>query len=279
MTTISQTSVFSSPWRLDGKRALVTGGSKGIGQAIVDELLSLGAEVLVVARESASFREQLEIWNDRYSEPRVTAIEADLATEAGRQQISDRLEQTGKPLDILVNNAGTNVRKATLDYTPADYDRLVQLNQFAAFDLCCRCYPYLRNPRSATGSEVPSEISPTRSIINVGSVYGILSGRTGIPYAMTKAALHQMTRSLAVDWAADGIRVNTVAPGVIQTPLTASALADPARLAAIVASRPLKRVGDPVEVARVVAFLSMEAASYVTGECIAVDGGFLAFGF
>ena len=261
-----------SPWRLQGKRALVTGGSKGIGKAIVEELLTLGAEVMVVARESTAFREQIQAWNDRWQG--IIPVEADLATESGRQQVSDRLRDTWEGLEILVNNAGTNLRKSTLDYTATEYDRLVQLNQLAAFDLCCRCHPYLKHNDS---SHPPD--APTRSIVNVGSVYGILSGRTGIPYAMTKAALHQMTRSLAVEWAMDGIRVNTVAPGVVRTPLTAQALADPERLKAIVASRPLQRVGEPVEVARVVAFLCMEAAAYVTGECVAVDGGFLAFGF
>ena len=286
-----------SPWRLQGQRALVTGGSKGIGQAIVEEFLSLGAEVMVVARESPAFREQVQTWNDRWQPQGIIPVEADLSTEVGRQQVSDRLRDTWDGLEILVNNAGTNLRKSTLEYTATEYDRLVQLNQLAAFDLCCRCHPYLKqkNGFQPTDSSAPptdnldtrNQVTrnlatrnlATHSIVNVGSVYGIRSGRTGIPYAMTKAALHQMTRSLAVEWAMDGIRVNTVAPGVIRTPLTAQALADPERLQAIVASRPLQRVGEPVEVARVVAFLCMEAAAYVTGECVAVDGGFLAFGF
>lgn len=265
-STLSSTppAVVPGPWTLSGKVALVTGGSRGIGEAIVTEYLQLGATVWAVARPSGEFEAQISHWQAQFP-GQLVAQALDLTQAQDRQTLVDRFGETGTPLDILVNNAGTNIRKATLDYTPEDYDRLVQLNQYAAFDLCGRCYPHLQASRAA-------------SVINIGSVYGIVSGQTGIPYAMTKAAIHQMTRSLAVEWAKDNIRVNTVAPGVIRTPLTAQALQDPDRLAKILASRPLKRVGDPVEVARVVAFLAMDASSYVTGDCIAVDGGFLALG-
>ena len=146
------------PWRLDGKRALVTGGSKGIGLAIVEEFLRLGASVMVVARESDTFRQQVHEW--QLQGKSIVATEADLSTERGREILSDRLYDCWNELDILVNNAGINLRKATLDYTAADYDRLVQLNQLAAFDLCCRCYPALK--RSPEGMKNNHQTLPTK---------------------------------------------------------------------------------------------------------------------
>ncbi len=103
--------------------------------------------------------------------------------------------------------------------------------------------------------------------------------RTGAPYGLTKAALHQMTRNLACEWAEDGIRVNAVAPWYIRTQRTEGPLADPDYLEEVLARTPMGRIGEPEEVASAVAFLCLPAASYVTGECIAVDGGFLRYGF
>ena len=117
------------------------------------------------------------------------------------------------------------------------------------------------------------------SIVNVGSVSGLTHVRTGAPYGMSKAALHQMTRNLAVEWAEDGVRVNSVAPWYIRTRRTSTKLSDPEYLDDVLQRTPMGRVGDPEEVAAAVAFLCLPAASYITGECVAVDGGFLRYGF
>jgi Tropinone reductase 1 len=117
------------------------------------------------------------------------------------------------------------------------------------------------------------------AIVNVGSVSGIVHVRTGSPYGMTKAALHQMTRNLACEWAEDGIRVNAVAPWYIRTQRSEPALADAEYLEEVLDRTPMGRIGEPEEVAGAVAFLCLPASSYVTGEVVAVDGGFLRYGF
>src|SRR5262249_52673053 len=132
--------------------------------------------------------------------------------------------------------------------------------------------PALRSPTSRANGE------PTASVINVASVAGLTAMLTGVPYAVTKAAMLQATRTLALEWAKDGIRVNAVAPWYTRTPLAAPILERPEAHATIVARTPLGRVAEPPEVARAIAFLAMDASSYVTGQCLVVDGGFTIHG-
>lgn len=188
------------------------------------------------------------------------------ATSDGRQAIIEQVNQTLGGLDILVNNVGTNIRKKALEYTQQEYEHIFQTNLTSTFEMCRLAYPLLKTADNS-------------SIVNVGSVAGLTALRTGTPYAMTKAALVQLTRSLAVEWAANQIRVNTVAPWFILTPLTEPLLSNSDVLNSVLSRTPMGRIGTPKEVAGLVAFLCLPTATYITGQCIAVDGGFLAFGF
>jgi Tropinone reductase 1 len=196
----------------------------------------------------------------------AAGVPADLTTAAGRDAVLRFVTGQAPALDILVNNAGSNLRKPAIDYSDAEVAGLLTLNLSAAFELSRLLHPALQRAAAAR-------------IVTVTSVAGLTSVRTGTPYAMAKAALIQMTKTLAVEWAADGIRVNAVAPWYIATPLVQKLLADPAYLERILARTPMRRVGTASEVAAAVAFLCLPAASYITGQCLAVDGGFLANGF
>jgi Tropinone reductase 1 len=255
---------MTARWRLDGAKALVTGGSRGIGAAIAEELLSLGAQVMVVARNAEEVAARVAQWRERGLS--AHGATADVSTPAGRGAAIEAVQRELGGLSCLINNAGTNLRKASLEYATDEVARIFDTNLFSAWELCRAAHPLLR---AAGGG----------CIVGIASVAGSVAVRSGAPYAMTKAAIDHLTRYLAVEWAADGIRVNAIDPWYIETPLTRAVLDNPAFREGVLAHTPAGRVGQPQDVAALAAFLCLPASAYITGQCIAVDGGFRALGY
>jgi len=256
---------FEKRWQLKGKTALVTGGTKGLGHAIVEELAKFGAHVFTCARTQKDLDDTLSTW--RAAGLRVDGCVADLADASSRKQLVERVRaQFGGKLNILVNNVGTNVRKPTVDYTLKDFHFLLNTNLESAYHMCQLAHPLLKAAGDA-------------SIVFNSSVAGVVAIRSGTLYAATKGAMNQITKNFACEWAQDGIRVNAVAPWYHSTPLAIQVLKDPEFNAEVLGATPMRRVGNPVEVGATVAFLCMPASSYITGQIISIDGGMTVNGF
>lgn len=264
-----------SLWSLDGQRALVTGGTKGIGEAIVRQFLDLGASVFIIARDNTLLQQQLTEY--RQQGHTVEGLAVDVSQPGVATQVIEAVKKIWGNLDILVNNAGTNIRKATSDYSSDDYNHVLNTNLRSAYELTQAAYPLLKG--DARGNSPAGGHPAGGRVVMVSSVSGLAHTSSGSLYGMTKAAMLQLTRNLAVEWASDGIRVNAVAPWYIKTPLATPVLTNPEKLAGILKRTPMNRVGEPEEVASVVSFLCMPASGYVTGQTISADGGLIAWAY
>lgn len=250
-------------WNLEGKRAVITGASKGIGLATALEMAQLGAELCLVARDPGKLDTALTSVLNWSTE--CWGITADVSDPEGQQRLVEAIGMRWDHIDILVNNVGMNIRKPFSEYEEAEYRKVFETNLFSALSLTQKCFPLLRKASGA-------------AVVNVASVAGLVDVRSGAPYGMTKAAMLQMTRHLAVEWAPYGIRVNAVSPWYTRTPLAEPVLQQPERLALILENTPIGRIAEAEEVASAIAFLAMDHASYITGHNLVVDGGMTAQG-
>jgi glucose 1-dehydrogenase len=254
-----------------GKVALVTGGSSGIGQAIAIRLGADGASVAInyVGRSegAVSTKEAIEhgvemcIKQVAAAGGRPILIGADVSDERAVEQIFDRVMSEYGRLDILINNAGIQIAEDSHELSAADFDKVLAVNLRGAF-LCAR-----QAVRAFLAAERPGVI------VNVSSVHQVIPKPRFLGYSVSKGGMQNLTRSLALEYAARGIRVNGIGPGATVTPINRSWIDDPVKRRMVESHIPMRRAGDSAEMAAAVAFLCSDEAAYITGQTLFIDGG------
>ena len=246
-------------FRLDGKIALVTGASRGIGLAIAHALGEAGAR-LVISSRVASPDAIKSLSGLGY---RVDHIQADLELPGAATRLVQKATELTGQLDILVNNAGVADHGDTQTYAAERYRRLMAINLDAVFEAC-------------QAALVPMRAQKSGVILNIGSISGLISNvpQRQAAYNASKAAVHMLTKSIASDYAIENIRANSIAPGYITTDMTAGGFANPEWAPVWLDLTPMRRPGTTEEIAAAALFLCSPASSYMTGEVMVIDGGY-----
>jgi NAD(P)-dependent dehydrogenase (short-subunit alcohol dehydrogenase family) len=248
---------------LDGKRALVFGGTSGLGKSIATGLAEAGADVVPVSRRAA---EVARIAADiRALGRRTLELTADVTRRVDVQKVIDAMVKEMGRIDILVNCAGTTKKVPSLELSDEDWNRVMDINLRGTWHTC-----------QMVGRQMKEQMYGR--IINIGSIGSFQSLYEATVYAASKGAVAMLTRNLGTEWTKYNIAVNAIAPGYFETPLNKGLIYLPERMASILANTPMRRFGNLEEIKGVAIFLASDAASFVTGEIIAVDGGFMAHG-
>ena len=249
-------------FRLDGRIALVTGGSKGLGRVIAQAFAEAGADVVVASRTLEDCQKAAgEIAASTGRRAAAFAIDVTSADELRR--LGAEIEGSLGAVDILVNNAGINIRGLIDELGEDDFESVMATNVTAPF-LCSKIF----------GSKMVER--GWGRVINLGSIMSVISLPGRAPYASSKAAVMGLTRTLALEWATKGVTVNAICPGPFATEMNKQLLNDPAKYRDFVSRIPMGRWGELHEIAGAAVFLASDAAAFVTGSALFVDGGWTA---
>ncbi len=249
-------------FRLEGRRALITGGSKGLGRAIADALAGAGAEVCLVSRHLKEGEAAAAVISAATGR-RVLALEADVSQSGQVNQMVERAIGELGHLDILINNAGTNIRNQVVDYSDDDWNTMLQTNLSSAF-YCCRAIgPHLIERGWGR-------------VVNLASIMALTSLPGRAAYTATKAGLIGLTKTLALEWATHGVTVNALCPGPFATEMNIPLLQNPEVHQMFTSRIPLGRWGNVEEVGAAALYLCSEPAAFVTGHTLYIDGGWTA---
>ena len=249
-------------FRLDGRRALVTGGSKGLGLVMATALAQAGADVALCSRNLAECRAAAESVAGTTGR-KALAFQADVTRADEVDRLVAQAQDALGPVDILINNAGINVRGAADELKESDWDAVVNINLKAPFLVSRKLGPAMC--RRGWGR-----------VINMGSILSVIALPGRAPYASAKAGIVNLTKVLALEWAGQGVTVNAICPGPFATEMNKPLLNDPEKYKAFVARIPVGRWGELHEIAGAAVFLASDAASFVTGSALFVDGGWTA---
>lgn len=249
-------------FKLNGRTALVTGGNRGLGLAMAKALAEAGANISIAARDDKASVEAVEMIKSTYGVGCINIYCDVTSEESVKNTVDETVEHFGK-IDILINSAGINIRGRIEDLSLADFNTVMEVNVTGSWLACRAVVPGMK--KNGWGR-----------IINMGSMLSLIGMADRTPYATSKGAILQLTRTLAIETAKDGININAILPGPFATDLNLPIRNDPEKYNAFISKIPMGRWGELHEIGGLALYLASPASGFVTGACFSIDGGWVA---